>query len=173
MFGVSRRRREPKRREGDRMSIRPVTPGDLQALKALYEQQEAWTWCGDDLSETGPNALPPEALAFVDVENGEILAYTPFRLGGTFGYSSCVTRLVVHKEARGRGVERRILEFVEEIALARDQDLFLLCRSDNPEARRFCEEMGYEACGELEAYPGPGVAQVIYRKRALKCSLGA
>lgn len=155
------------------MSIRPVTPGDLPALRALYEQQEAWTWCGDDLSETGPGDLPPEDLAFVDMEDGEVLAYVQFRLGGTFGYSSSVTRLVVRKDARGRGAARRILEFVEEMALARGRDLFLLCRTDNPEARRFCDEMGYEVCGELEAYPGPGVAHVIYRKRASQRSHGA
>lgn len=155
------------------MSIRPVTPGDLPALRALHEQQGAWTWCGADLSEAGPTDLPPEDLAFVDVEDGEILAYIQFRLGGTFGCSSSVTRLVVRKEAHGKGAERRILEFVEEMTLARGQDLFLLCRSDRPEARRFCEEMGYEACGELDAYPGPGVAQVIYRKRAQRGSLGA
>lgn len=152
------------------MLIRPATPGDLPALRALYEHQDAWTWCGDGLSETDPGCLPPEELAFVDVENGEILAYIQFRLGGTFGCSSSVTRLVVRKDVRGTGAERRILEFVEEMTLPRGQDLFLLCRTDSPEAKRFCEEMGYEACGELEAYPGPGMTQVIYRKRAQLCS---
>ncbi|HEY8346486.1 MAG TPA: GNAT family N-acetyltransferase [Symbiobacteriaceae bacterium] len=148
------------------MTIRPLIPADVHALQAMCQRQETCTWCGEDLAEMTPDSLPPEELAYVAVEGGEILAYIQFRLSGTFGRSAAVTRLVVRKDGRGKGAERRILEYVEEMILPRGKDLFLLCPAGNAEARRFCEAMGYRACGELEEYPRPGEAQVIYRKRA-------
>lgn len=153
-------------REGDRMMIRPLVPGDVPAIAALCEQREARTWCGEGWSEAGLDHLSPEELAYVAVEDGEMQACVQFRLGGTFGRSGAVTRLIVRGGRRGTGAVRRILEHTEEMILSRSRDLFLLCGSKEADARTFFEAMGYRECGRLEDYLRPGEAQVIYRKSA-------
>ena len=57
------------------------------------------------------------------------------------------------------------MDFAEEALFAEDKDVFVLAFAPNEAAQRFYRRRGYEQIGGLDKYSGPGVDELIFRKR--------
>ncbi|HVO12767.1 MAG TPA: GNAT family N-acetyltransferase [Vicinamibacteria bacterium] len=78
--------------------------------------------------------------------------------------SPYLASIAVAAEARGRGVGRRLLAFLEERYRPQARHLFLCVSSFNERARRLYERQGYEAVGVLEDYVIDGASEVLMHK---------
>jgi ribosomal protein S18 acetylase RimI-like enzyme len=148
------------------LTIRPLAPADISGLAAMLGGMEPWTYYGVDAAawERILRSIPPEELAFVAEQNGEVVGYVQFRLGGTFALSGYIRTLAVQPGQAGQGLGRRILAFAEEMILAKGPNVFLLCSTRNEAAQRFYAAVGYAEAGRLEAFVLPGEDEIIYRK---------
>lgn len=133
----------------------------------------------DDLDAFQKPLYPPESHHGIDLnaldqphvlfavarsEQGVALGCGAMVLGADFGE---VKRMYVRPEARGQGVARALLAFVEAEAVARGCTRFALETGPlQPEALALYARMGYEECGPFGDYP-PGVHSVFMRKQAV------
>jgi ribosomal protein S18 acetylase RimI-like enzyme len=132
--------------------VRGLSPDDLADLVAESEQS-GFRFVGRLLDEwaAGVNRFdrPGEAL-FVAVVGGRVvgvcgLNLDPYGAGPRVGR---VRRLYVLSAHRRAGVGRRLV--MEVIAAARGVFDRLRLRTDNPEAARFYERLGFQPCARAD-----------------------
>ncbi|MDP4077873.1 GNAT family N-acetyltransferase [Acidovorax sp. A1169] len=131
----------------------------------------------DDLDAFQKPLYPPESHHGIDLnaldqphvlfavarsEQGVALGCGAMVLGADFGE---VKRMYVRPEARGQGLARALLDFVEAQAVARGCKRFALETGPlQPEALSLYARMGYEECGPFGDY-APDVHSVFMRKQ--------
>lgn len=131
----------------------------------------------DDLDAFQKPLYPPESHHGIDLnaldqphvlfavarsEQGVALGCGAMVLGADFGE---VKRMYVRPEARGQGLARALLDFVEAQAVARGCKRFALETGPlQPEALALYARMGYEECGPFGDYT-PDVHSVFMRKQ--------
>jgi ribosomal-protein-alanine N-acetyltransferase len=78
--------------------------------------------------------------------------------------SPYLASIAVAAEARGRGVGRTLLGFVEDRFRPEARHFFLCVSSFNDGARRLYEQAGYRAVGLLEDYVIDGASEILMHK---------
>jgi len=68
-------------------------------------------------------------------------------------------------------IERELMAFVETIAFASADKIFLVVADFNPKARHFYERLGYQQTGELPSLYRNGVTEYLMIKRKDEKSL--
>jgi acetyltransferase len=127
---------------------------------------------GTDLEELHREALAEDGrVVLVAERDGEVVGMAHLVPSGAANapHRAEVQRVAVAAVARGSGVGRRLLEAVEEAALARSLALLWLTTHDGTEACAFYEAVGYTKLGVMPAYserPGGTLAPgAFYFKR--------
>jgi len=91
--------------------IRQATPGDIPGVKSLM-QSEPGFWKKDAPSKALEIELASaKGLAVVWEEGGEILG---FACAHDFGFRAYLSELIVAKGARGRGIGRGLVEYIQD-----------------------------------------------------------
>lgn len=150
------------------MAIRPARVPDAPALAALVVGHALFERYGMDPTTVASSlARAIERGDGVPVDDGPsgprgFAWWTPT---GAFARSPYLRLLVVAPDATGTGVGARVAEAVERGAFAVANDLFALANVDNDGARRFYARRGYVEVGRLDDYVGPGLHEVVLRKR--------
>jgi ribosomal protein S18 acetylase RimI-like enzyme len=65
---------------------------------------------------------------------------------------------------RGKGLGKRLLEYVESVVFARARNLFACVSDFNTQARAFYQKHGYQEIGPLPNLLIPGSAEILLRK---------
>jgi GNAT superfamily N-acetyltransferase len=143
-----------------RASTRPATIADLRTI--LAELGEFW-----DQRDTGflHQALYVHEFGETSViaeEQGRILAYLlGFVSQDRTGYIHVVA---VRRDARGRGLARRLYERFEELVSARGAvGLKAITSPENSGSRSFHEALGF-AVTEVEGYSPSGGARLVFTR---------
>lgn len=87
--------------------------------------------------------------------------FAPSKMFYKFPY---VRQIAVRQEHRGKGIGRKLLAFVEGIALKDWPKLFLTVTDFNSRAKRLYEKLGYKEVGLVEGLFKDGVAEYIMVK---------
>jgi ribosomal-protein-alanine N-acetyltransferase len=141
---------------GDTPSLRPATPGDVEALV--------------DIDAASPGAWPAERFARIIAgkmgTQAVLVVHRDGEVDGFIAYSRVLDEISIHNIAvcasrRGRGVGSRLLagllEWVKPVGVSR---CLLEVRESNTAARRLYEKMGFTLDGERRNYyPGPGARE--------------
>ena len=101
-------------------------------------------------------------VAIVDDICAGFIWYLPKGIFHSFPY---IHILSVDEMFRGKGIGRELMAFVETIAFASADKIFLVVADFNPEARRFYERMGYRQIGELPNLYRNGITECLMMKR--------
>lgn len=150
------------------MAIRTAAAGDAPSLAALVGGHPLFERYGlrpTDLATSLARAIERGEQVVRDDEGAGPLGFAWWTPAGAFARSPYLRLLVVAAEAAGAGVGARLLDAVEQGAFARATDLFALANVDNAGARRFYARRGYVEVGRLDDYVGPGLHEVVLRKR--------
>ncbi|WP_119418002.1 GNAT family N-acetyltransferase [Desertibaculum subflavum] len=135
------------------LEICPVTPGDAEVLISLardFHREDGHPL--DPAVEPGIRKLAagdPVAPTWIIRQGGAVIGYVALSLGHTIlagGPDGFIDDLYLVPAARGRGIGRRVLAFVEAEARARGyRALHLEVEIANTRAQRIYAAAGYEA----------------------------
>jgi len=137
-------------------SLRPATPGDVEALAAI--------------DAANPGAWPAERFARIIAgktgAQAVLVVHREGKVDGFIAYSRVLDEMSIHNIAvrascRGRGLGSRLLAgLLEGVKPAGVSRCLLEVRESNTAARRLYEKMGFTLDGERRNYyPGPGARE--------------
>lgn len=154
--------------------IRPIEPGDREAIRALiagtnafkpFEVEVAMELVDVALTRKGQDDYHPYVLA---EEDGTVAAYACFgknpMTAGTFDLYWIATRA----DRMGKGYGRAILSFVEEEVRRRGGYLLVIETSSKESygsAREFYDKVGCTLAAQLPDYYAKGDDKLIYLKQ--------
>jgi ribosomal protein S18 acetylase RimI-like enzyme len=152
-----------------RISIAPLEAQHVDACARLMVSLPLWSE-GYEVDYDAARArfesgVTDGADAYVALVDDTVVGFLWFVRQGAFARSGYVRLLGVGADWYGRGVGTRLMDFAEKILFADDKDVFLLTFAPNQAARRFYRRRGYEHVGVLTEYSGPGVDELVFRKR--------
>ena len=144
------------------MRVRRARPEDAAVVAALLD--EATVWVGERGYEQWPLPFPHDQLlaaiargeVYLAEAGGETVATVtllwddPMYWGERPPDAAYVHKLAVRRACAGQGIGRAIVEWADRTAAkAGRQFLRLDCLGDNPDIRRYYEELGFEHRGDL------------------------
>jgi len=167
---------------GSGLSVVLARPMDFENYLGLLEEIAEW------LNTHGVGQVPPGTYRqFADYYAGSIaagevyLALIDSSLVGSFRLvdndetvwpgarddSLYVENFVVRRAWSARGLGRQLLSWAEQKASSAQKECVRLdCFANNPVLRKYYEDAGYEACGEVDAsYPFGVLRLQKYQKR--------
>ena len=151
------------------ISIAPMQAQHVDACARLMVSLPLWSQTyGVDYPAARArfaSGLEDGADVYVGLAEDAVVGFLWFVRRGAFARSGYVRLLAVETDWQGRGVGTQLMDFAEEILFAEDRDIFLLTFAPNEAAQRFYRRRGYEQVGVLVQYSGPGVDEVVHRKR--------
>jgi len=90
--------------------IRPAVEADFPAIKALMQSEPGFWQPGWDISTLAQAVRAAGELALVWEENGSILG---FACAHDLGFRAYLNELVVSPAARGQGIGRELVEYIQ------------------------------------------------------------
>ena len=100
-------------------------------------------------------------VAIVDDMCAGFVWYLPKGVFHSFPYVHIIS---VDEMFGGKGIGSALMSFVETIAFASADKIFLVVADFNPDARRFYERMGYRQAGELPNLYRNGITEYLMMK---------
>ena len=70
----------------------------------------------------------------------------------------------INEACRGKGIGKMLMDFMETLAFAHADKIFLVVADFNPEARRFYEKAGYKQAGEIPSLYRYGITEYLMMK---------
>jgi ribosomal-protein-alanine N-acetyltransferase len=127
---------------------RPADAGPISRLsRDLIEHGLPWSWTA---ARVAASLRRRDALVVVARTEGKIAGFAIMRYGDDAAH---LDLLGVRPDHRGRGLGRRLLEWLEQPALvAGIRSVRLEVRESNAAARRFYEHLGYRPLRRLPGY---------------------
>ena len=150
-------------RRMDGLEIGPASDEEREWCARLMAGSDPWITLGRGLESCRESCSRPGYELLVARAAGEALGFALVHPRGVAG-SPYLASIAVAAEARGRGVGRRLLAFVEDRYRPQARHLFLCVSSFNGRARRLYERQGFEAVGVLDDYVIEGAAEVLMHK---------
>jgi ribosomal protein S18 acetylase RimI-like enzyme len=147
--------------------IRPVTPGDMPALKAVIDATGLFP--SEMLDGMVAGFFSGEAVndSWLTVEEGEPVAvayYVPERMTqGTWN----LLLIAVHPDRQGQGIGAALMHHVERLLAARGERVLLVETSGLPDferTRAFYRRIGYEQEARIRDFYQAGEDKIVFRK---------
>lgn len=104
-----------------------------------------------------------EAL-YVVVCDGECAGFAYFIAEGAFHAYHYVHLITINEEYRGKGIGKKLLEFIENILFETRDKIFLLVGDYNPGAKIFYEKLGYKQVGTIPSLYRKGIDEYLMMK---------
>jgi [ribosomal protein S18]-alanine N-acetyltransferase len=145
------------------VEIERATDEESEWAAALMARSEPWVRLGRGIEDCREACRRPGQLLFVARDSDGLCGFVLVHPRGVAG-SPYVASLGVSEERRGKGVGRRLLDFVERLLQPAARHMFLCVSSFNTGARRFYERQGYAAVGEFEDYIVDGASEILMHK---------
>ena len=144
--------------------VRPMTSDDRAAVIELLVDADPWKRLGYGAKDWDSyfTPLPQGRDSYVVDHNGKVAGIAVVRQKFLLG--DYLELLGVADWARGRGLGRQLLAYVEAEVFARAKNLFACVSDFNDQARHFYEKRGYREIGPLPSLLIPGSAEILLRK---------
>lgn len=101
---------------------------------------------------------------YVALYNDICVGFVWYITNGAFHSFPYLHIISVKEEYRGKGIGKKMMDFVEDIILKNDTKLFLVVADFNPEAKRFYEKLGYKQVGSIPNLYRNGTTEYIMMK---------
>ncbi len=147
----------------DDLEIGPAQDTEREWCARLMAGSDPWVTLGRGLDACRETCSRPGYELLVAREAGAALGFALVHPRGVAG-SPYLASIAVSAEARGRGIGRLLLAFVEDRYRPQARHFFLCVSSFNQRARRLYERQGYQAVGVLEDYVIDGASEVLMHK---------
>lgn len=155
-------------------NIRPVTPNDIPAIKAVIDANELFPsdMLNDMMSDYFENENQDEWFTYEENEPiaiGESLAIgiaycAPERMTeGTWN----LYLIAVHPDYQGQGVGTSMVHYIEQMLAARGERVLLVETSSLASfkrTRRFYHKCGYEKEAQIREFYQAGEDKIVFRK---------
>lgn len=129
------------------MGVRKATQADSQGIYELEEMSFSKPWSKVSIDQEFEN---PVATYFVAEQDGQVIGYVG--VWSVVGEGQ-ITNVAVHKDYRGQGFGRQLIQaliaFAEEVKL---EILLLEVRESNESAKKLYEGSGFEVIGKRKQY---------------------
>jgi ribosomal protein S18 acetylase RimI-like enzyme len=144
--------------------VRPMTVEDRTGVVEILATSDPWKRLGYQVDDWDHYFAPfPQGRdSYVVDQNGRVAGIAVVRRKFLLG--DYVELLGVADWARGKGVGRLLLAYVEASVFDRVQNLFACVSDFNDQARRFYKKQGYEEIGPMPDFLIPGSAEILLRK---------
>ncbi|HEY5627512.1 MAG TPA: GNAT family N-acetyltransferase [Nitrospira sp.] len=144
--------------------IRPMEPNDRNAVIELLTESEPWKTLGYGQEDWGKLFSPtPHGRESIVVDReGTVAAIAIVRQKFLLG--DYLELLGVADSARGKGIGRELLTYVETLVFQRTKNLFACVSDFNMGAREFYKKQGYKEIGPMPNFLIPGSAEILLRK---------
>jgi ribosomal protein S18 acetylase RimI-like enzyme len=158
---------EPTQAQSRRLTIRPVTPDDVPALKAVIDANGLFP--SDMLDDMVASYLNEGASDdfWLTVDDGGPVAvayYVPERMTqGTWN----LLLIAVHPDREGQGLGAALLRHVEQALAERGERVLLVETSGLPtfeRTRAFYRNLGYDQEARIRDFYQAGEDKIVFRK---------
>jgi len=150
------------------MRIRPINSNEILIISQCVEiiiNEKAWQVYGINRSEADDILTSMPDKIYVAERDNIVYGFVTLRLQGMGNIGAYVRMLAVHEEWRGRSIGRALIASIQQAAKEQgDKNLFLICSTDNSNARFFYEHIGFEPVGILPDLVVAGHDEFLYRK---------
>lgn len=158
--------------------IRPATPGDAEALRALYLGAVEWIQEAKGIRQWNADMFSPENIEKLFREQDIYVAYLHGNLAGAFSINwekeeeiwgslfhadaGYVHRLAVARNCKGLGIGRLLLAHAASIIAQKGRSwLRLDCMAQNPSLNAYYTRLGLQYCGRFD---GGGWSASLYEQ---------
>jgi len=144
--------------------VRAMTAEDRANVIELLASSDPWKRLGYQANDWDSyfRPLPLGRDSYVVEQSGRVAGIAIVRQ--KFLHGDYVELLGVADWARGRGLGRLLLAYVEAAVFERVKNLFVCVSDFNDQARRFYRKQGYREIGSIPEFLIPGSAEILLRK---------
>ncbi len=126
--------------------------------------------CSEKAVQAVKEGMAKEEIEIALSEDGTCLGFLWIINNGAFHSFPYLHIIAVKEEYRGRGIGRKLLEYIEETAAAKNQSkLFLVVADFNPRAKQLYESIGYHQIGIIPDLYKKGVTEYLMMKELSWC----
>lgn len=101
---------------------------------------------------------------YIALCDGECAGFAYFIPEGAFHAYHYLHIITINEKYRGKGIGKRLLEFVENILFKTKDKIFLLVGKYNPNAKVFYEKLGYKYVGTIPSLYRKGIDEYLMMK---------
>jgi ribosomal protein S18 acetylase RimI-like enzyme len=149
----------------DDFFLSPLLPGDLEGIAPRLAEMDPWKTLGYSPDGLARYLRRDDPALFCRVARAEagvaavLCVRHPWLLGPFIELLACFDPF------RGRGLGRKLVEWVERGAFPGSSNLWVTVSSFNVGARGFYRRMGFQEVTELKDLVRPGCDEILLRKR--------
>ncbi len=144
--------------------IRPFVEGDRDAAVRMLADSDPWRRLGytsSDWERLFDRSVQGREGFVIEID-GAVAGLALLRQRFLMG--DYLELLVIASTARGKGLGRALLNYLEGLVFARAKNLFVCVSDFNKDARRFYQKHGYQEIGPMPNFLIPGSAEILLRK---------
>lgn len=143
--------------------------GIIYQCAEIISSEHAWQVYGIDLNKAIEILTSMPDQIYVAIENNIVQGFATLRLQGVGNIGSYVRMLAVRRDCRRQSIGRFLIDHIQKEAEKQgDKDIFLICSTDNPNASRFYESIGFNRIGILSDLLVAGHDEFLYRRSYIK-----
>lgn len=101
---------------------------------------------------------------YVALYKGKCAGFAYFIPEGAFHAYHYLHLIAISEEYRGKGIGKKLLEFIENMLFKTRDKLFLLVGDYNPGAKIFYEKLGYKYIGTIPSLYRKGIGEYLMMK---------
>lgn len=144
--------------------IRKGKQQDFPSLAMIMSTTEAWSAFGIDYNSAISILEGMEDIFYVAEDNNKILGFITIRLNGVGNIGAYIRMIAVDESYRGMGIGTRMIDFIGSLVREEIHNLFLICSTDNYDAQRFYENVGFKKVGIMKDLVMRGHDEFWFRK---------
>lgn len=101
---------------------------------------------------------------YVVLCSGECAGFAYFIPEGAFHAYHYLHLIAIKEEYRGKGLGKKLLDFIEDMLFKSRDKIFLLVGDYNPDAKIFYEKLGYKYLGTIPSLYRKGIDEFLMMK---------
>jgi ribosomal protein S18 acetylase RimI-like enzyme len=145
--------------------------GTVEYLDGCIKAMENSTLCTSyfQSEESRKNAVMEginRGTLYVVLCSGDCAGFAYFIPEGAFHAYPYLHLIAIKEEYRGKGLGKKLLEFIEDMLFKTRDKLFLLVGDYNPDAKIFYEKLGYTYLGTIPSLYRKGIDEYLMMKES-------
>lgn len=101
---------------------------------------------------------------YVALTESDCVGFFFYMPEGAFHSFPYLHLISVKEEYRGKGIGKKLVDFLESMVFVESSKLFLVVADFNPDGKRFYERIGYRQVGEIPSLYRKGITEYLMMK---------